>query len=130
MDGLGSEQAIIVRNQESKNDLPEAFKKMKGLVLTTEECKGLEYNDVIIWNFFDPNLLLKWRILKSLDYFPQIGKTKFNLEDFNIGEHEELISELKMFYTMVTRARCTLIIYDLHIPEQFFHMWTSHKLVE
>lgn len=88
MDGLGSEQAIIVRNQEKKNDLPEVFKKMKGLVLTTEECKGLEYNDVIIWNFFDPSLTLKWRILKSLNCFPQRGKTKFNLRDFNISEHE------------------------------------------
>jgi hypothetical protein len=35
-----------------------------------------------------------------------------------------------MFYTIVTRARCTLIIYDQHIPEQFMHIWTSHHLVE
>jgi hypothetical protein len=35
-----------------------------------------------------------------------------------------------MLYTVVTRARCTLIIYDEHIPEQFMHIWTSHFLIE
>lgn len=130
MEYLNSNQAIIVRNEESKASIPAAIKAMKGLILTTEECKGLEFDDVVVWNFFNPVLDLKWRILKSTDLYPQRGKTEFNLKDFNISEHEELITELKMFYTIVTRARCTLILYDQHIPEQFLYIWSSHKLVE
>ena len=41
-----------------------------------------------------------------------------------------MITELKIFYTIVTRARCTLILYDQNIPEPFLHIWNSHKLVE
>ncbi len=41
MEYLNSNQAIIVRNEESKANIPAAIKAMKGLILTTEECKGL-----------------------------------------------------------------------------------------
>ena len=86
-------------------------------MLTIEECKGLEYNDVVIYNFFDKRLNDKWKILKYAELFKQRGKTKFDKKDINNSEYEELITELKMLYTMVTRARCTLIIADENIPE-------------
>ena len=123
-------QAIIVRNEESKALLSEQLMKLKGLVLTAEECKGLQFDDVVVFNFFNPSLASKWKVLKYTDLYPQRGKTKFNLKDINISEYEQLITELKIFYTIVTRARCTLILYDQNIPEPFLHIWNSHKLVE
>ena len=48
----------------------------------------------------------------------------------NIQDYEELIGELKMLYTVVTRARCTLILHDNNIPEDFLYIWNSHNLVE
>ena len=48
----------------------------------------------------------------------------------NIQDYEELIGELKMLYTVVTRARCTLILHDNNIPEDFLYIWNSHFLVE
>ena len=47
---LGAHQAIIVRSEEAKNKLPESLKD--GIVLTVLEAKGLEFNDVLLYNFF------------------------------------------------------------------------------
>ena len=47
---LGAHQAILVRTEESKQKLPESLKH--GIVLTVLEAKGLEFNDVLLYNFF------------------------------------------------------------------------------
>ena len=47
---FGANQAILVRNQEAKERLPEELKA--AIVLTIFESKGLEFNDVILHNFF------------------------------------------------------------------------------
>ena len=47
---LGAYQAIIVRSDESRKSLPEPLKH--GIVLTVLEAKGLEFNDVLLYNFF------------------------------------------------------------------------------
>lgn len=41
---------IIVRDQRVKDELPEFMKSM--LCLTVYESKGLEFDDVILFNFF------------------------------------------------------------------------------
>ena len=48
---LGAHQAIIVRNEEKKHSLPDSLKN--GIVLTTLEAKGLEFNDVLLYDFFN-----------------------------------------------------------------------------
>ena len=49
---FGANQVIIVRNQEAKAALPE---RLRGaLVMTPLEAKGLEFQDVFIFNFFKP----------------------------------------------------------------------------
>ena len=47
---FGAHQAIIVRSQEEKHHLPDSLKN--GIVLTVLESKGLEFNDVLLYNFF------------------------------------------------------------------------------
>lgn len=47
---FGASQVIIVRDQRVKNELPEFMKSM--LCLTVYESKGLEFDDVILFNFF------------------------------------------------------------------------------
>lgn len=47
---FGASQVIIVREQAVKNELPEFMKSM--LCLTVYESKGLEFDDVILFNFF------------------------------------------------------------------------------
>ena len=47
---FGASQVIIVRDQHVKEQLPEFMKSM--LCLTVYESKGLEFDDVILFNFF------------------------------------------------------------------------------
>jgi hypothetical protein len=47
---FGANQVIIVREQRVKEELPEFMKSM--LCLTVYESKGLEFDDVILFNFF------------------------------------------------------------------------------
>jgi len=47
---FGAEQVIIVRTTESKSKVKIEFPT--ALVMTVEECKGLEFQDCIIYNFF------------------------------------------------------------------------------
>jgi flagellar biosynthesis GTPase FlhF len=47
---FGAHQAILVVNDEAKNKLPKALRI--GLVLTIYESKGLEFDDILLYNFF------------------------------------------------------------------------------
>ena len=47
---FGAHQAILVANEESKDRLPEELRS--GVVLTIYEAKGLEFDDILIYNFF------------------------------------------------------------------------------
>lgn len=56
---FGCNQVIIVRNQKSKGNLPSLLRH--ALCLTVYEAKGLEFDDVILYNFFteteaEPNM--------------------------------------------------------------------------
>ncbi|CAI5518321.1 unnamed protein product [Closterium sp. Naga37s-1] len=48
---LSATQAIIVRSAEEKRAMAGHF-RVKPVVLTVEECKGLEFEDVLLFNFF------------------------------------------------------------------------------
>lgn len=41
---------IIIKNEKSKEKIPKEFKKAN--ILTVHEAKGLEFNDVFLFNFF------------------------------------------------------------------------------
>ena len=62
---FGCDQVILVRNQHAKDRLPSFLKH--ALCLTIYEAKGLEFDDVILYNFFtDSETKEDWRVLKSL----------------------------------------------------------------
>jgi superfamily I DNA/RNA helicase len=63
---FGCNQVVIVRDQETKNTLPIFLKQ--ALCLTVYEAKGLEFDDVILYNFFcDSEATGQYRILKDLE---------------------------------------------------------------
>ena len=63
---FGCDQVIIVRDQESKQKVPAMLQH--ALCLTIYEAKGLEFNDVILFNFFNESPCHeKWHLLKTLD---------------------------------------------------------------
>ena len=55
---FGAHQAIIVPSEEVKKKLPEFLQK-GAIVLTVFEAKGLEFNDVLLFNFFSDSTVRK-----------------------------------------------------------------------
>lgn len=47
---FGAHQVIIVQSEEAKKTIPDVLKA--GIVLTVFESKGLEFDDVLLYNFF------------------------------------------------------------------------------
>ena len=47
---FGAHQAIIVANDQARDNIP--VELSLGLVLTIFEAKGLEFDDILIYNFF------------------------------------------------------------------------------
>jgi superfamily I DNA/RNA helicase len=47
---FGAQQVVLVRNEDAREALPEDLRA--GLVMTVFEAKGLEFDDVILYNFF------------------------------------------------------------------------------
>ena len=136
---FGAHQAIIVRNQQAKETLPAEFQG--ALCLTTNEAKGLEFDDVILYNFFKDSLAQnqEWRCVTQyqLDLQDEESEAREMLQSmrplqFNRSEHMALNDELKHLYVGVTRARVRVILYDedKKMRAPFWHFLTSNCLVE
>ncbi|CAI5967113.1 unnamed protein product [Closterium sp. NIES-64] len=133
---LSATQAIIVRSSEEKRRLLALF-AAKPVVLTVEECKGLEFQDVILFNFFtSPQSTTPWALLytymhdaglplaafshctcaatssRSINQGCSCGKGQQQLLQFNELKHCALCAELKQLYVAVTRAKQRLWVLD------------------
>jgi hypothetical protein len=125
---FGAHQVLLCRTQEAKDSLPSFLEGC--LAMTILESKGLEFDDVFIWNFLsDSRCQKEWRLVLSYlverdasekDNLDQAAATADNKEvagvlrtlDFNEHSHAALCSELKHLYTAITRARVRVVIYD------------------
>lgn len=52
---FGAHQVVIVRSKEVRQELPKIFES--AIVLTVFEAKGLEFDDVLLYNFFSDSLV-------------------------------------------------------------------------
>ena len=104
---FGAEQVILVRDAEMKKSLQGQIGNV-GLILTILESKGMEFDDVILWNFFTecPDEA-GIRSLETLNKEP---------ERFDSKRHGGMCSELKHFYVAITRARFQLFIMESSEP--------------
>jgi hypothetical protein len=125
---FGAHQVLLVRSQEAKGRLPAFLNEC--LAMTILESKGLEFDDVFLWNFLtDSRAKKEWRLvlsflvqqnaeehdrLEKASYSERDGKIAGMLRsmDFNEQAHQILCCELKHLYTAITRARVRVIIYD------------------
>ncbi|XP_064597505.1 TPR and ankyrin repeat-containing protein 1-like [Liolophura sinensis] len=131
---FGAHQAIVVVNEAARSSIPEELRA--GLVLTIEESKGLEFDDILLYNFFkDSDANDEWRIVTS--YLHRLATARDEPQAagpstpapveidqeaiqtsacrplaFNPMKHRVLCSEFKRLYTAITRARVNLWIYD------------------
>lgn len=72
---FGAHQVVLVRTLESENKLPSLLGNSI-LFLTISQAKGLEFDDVLILNFFkDSPALKEWSVLDSIN---QVGPHRGN----------------------------------------------------
>ncbi|KAJ5519217.1 DNA helicase UvrD-like C-terminal [Penicillium expansum] len=94
---FGAEQVILVRDDTSKDKLQTQIGDI-ALVLTILESKGMEFDDVLVYDFFGSSGLgSSYRCLHML---VQVARAQFDSQ-----KHAALCSELKSLYVAVTRAR-------------------------
>ncbi|XP_053570435.1 LOW QUALITY PROTEIN: TPR and ankyrin repeat-containing protein 1-like [Bombina bombina] len=129
---FGAHQVILVANEKAKENIPEELSL--ALILTIYEAKGLEFDDVLLYNFFtDSEASKEWRIISSftpviylndknqplievpLDSLSASTSRPFTL---NPEMHKLLNGELKQLYTAITRARVNLWIFDENLEKR------------
>ncbi|XP_055414700.1 TPR and ankyrin repeat-containing protein 1 isoform X2 [Bubalus kerabau] len=144
---FGAHQVILVANEMAKEKIPEELGL--ALVLTVYEAKGLEFDDVLLYNFFtDSEAYKEWKIISSFtpsssgcreESQPMIEVPLENCSSsqgravtMNPEMYKLLNGELKQLYTAITRARVNLWIFDEN-PEKrapAFKYFMKRKFVE
>jgi tetratricopeptide (TPR) repeat protein len=101
---FGAEQVILTRDDVGKDKLIQKIGET-ALVLTILQAKGMEFDDVILWDFFsttpDP---AGWRSLQHSSH----GESS----RFDVVKHAAICSELKHLYVAITRARVRFIMIE------------------
>ena len=132
---FGSNQAIIAPDEETKERVPEALRT--GLVLTVYQIKGLEFNNVLLYDFFVSSKSGNdWRVITGYLNNLLDPNSKPDLPEdlhadlsqflsarprplqFDAQKHRLLASELKQLYTAITRAKEKVWIFDSSIERR------------
>ncbi|KAF5747513.1 hypothetical protein HS088_TW05G00235 [Tripterygium wilfordii] len=134
MAGFGAEQVILVRDDVSRKEIYRLVGK-KALVLTILECKGLEFQDVLLYNFFGFSPLKnQWRLLygymREQNFLDSTSSHSF--PSFTEAKHNVLCSELKQLYVAITRTRQRLWICENveEHSEPMFDYWKKKCLIQ
>ncbi|KAI6022561.1 hypothetical protein EDC04DRAFT_334245 [Pisolithus marmoratus] len=115
--GFGARQYILVRDEKAKEKLEQQVGAI-GVILTIYEAKGLEANDVLLYNFFeDSNVdLSRWRVVLAATGGVVGGHSERQRQapcfERNESRYAGVCSELKFLYVGITRACKRLWIVD------------------
>ncbi|OVA06987.1 UvrD-like Helicase [Macleaya cordata] len=133
MIGFGAEQVILVRDDSVRKEIAKHIGK-QALVLTIVECKGLEFQDVLLYNFFGSSPLKNhWRVLYG--YMKEqnlLDSEHKSFPRFSKAKHKILCSELKQLYVAITRTRQRLWICENieEFSKPIFDYWKKLCLVQ
>eukprot|EP00742_Colponemidia_sp_Colp-10_P005402 GILJ01005771.1.p1 GENE.GILJ01005771.1~~GILJ01005771.1.p1 ORF type:complete len:2593 (-),score=466.03 GILJ01005771.1:108-7886(-) len=88
---FGANQVILVRDQQAKDKLPEILRH--ALCMTIYEAKGLEFDDVILYNFWQDSALDEstWQVIRKVygDLENNVEAHNTCLRELAIGFQEE-----------------------------------------
>ncbi|KAG8969178.1 hypothetical protein FRC03_004131 [Tulasnella sp. 419] len=126
---FGHDQAIIVRNKEAKRRLRAKIGKKRGIIMTLYQSKGLEFNDVLLYDFFaDSDVSAEaWKIVLY-----QTNGTADTQQHLKFDEllHGPVQKELKCLYVAMTRARQNIWVWDTsEKSESMKRLWMMEDLV-
>ncbi|XP_068331789.1 uncharacterized protein [Pyrus communis] len=132
--GFGAEQVILVRDDDARKEVSK-FVGKHALVLTIVECKGLEFQDVLLYNFFGSSpMKTKWRVIYDYmkDQYLLDSTLPQRFPRFSEAKHNILCSELKQLYVAVTRTRQRLWVCENaeEISKPMFDYWKKKCLVQ
>ncbi|KAI4357246.1 hypothetical protein L6164_001207 [Bauhinia variegata] len=132
--GFGAEQVILVRDDCARNEISNYVGK-HALVLTILECKGLEFQDVLLYNFFGSSPLKnRWRVIYQFMNEQNLldSTAPKSYPSFSDSKHNVLCSELKQLYVAVTRTRQRLWICENNedFSRPMFDYWIKKCLVQ
>ncbi|KAF8837940.1 hypothetical protein BDN67DRAFT_908328 [Paxillus ammoniavirescens] len=133
---FGAQQCILVRDDEARDKLREQVGDV-GLIMTLYESKGLEFNDVLLYNFFEDSAvdLSRWRVLLNHTEGEADGRdlSKVYAPSFerDEGRFAGVCSELKLLYVGITRARKNMWIVDKSDKSEPMRViWTSRDQIQ
>ncbi|MBF2057531.1 MAG: AAA family ATPase [Cyanobacterium sp. T60_A2020_053] len=101
---FGTKNAIIVSDESEKEKLAPYFPLDSERILTIQEIKGLEFDEVLVWNFFDS--FHSWTNRQNAQ-INELNRFKYNC-----------------LYVCITRARNRLFFYD----ETAVNFWQNESL--
>uniref|UniRef100_A0A803KZ70 UvrD-like helicase ATP-binding domain-containing protein n=2 Tax=Chenopodium quinoa TaxID=63459 RepID=A0A803KZ70_CHEQI len=132
--GFGAEQVILVRDDCDRKEISSYVGK-HALVLTIVECKGLEFQDVLLYNFFGSSPLKnQWRVIYEFMKLQNLLDTNLqpSFPNFNPAKHNVLCSELKQLYVAITRTRQRLWICENKedLSKPIFDYWKKLCVVQ
>ncbi|KAI6114348.1 P-loop containing nucleoside triphosphate hydrolase protein [Pisolithus sp. B1] len=133
---FGAQQCILVRDENAKEKLRQQVGDI-GLFMTLYESKGLEFNDVLLYNFFEDSKmdLSRWRlVLAAIDGVVE-GRNKSQLRapcfERDESRYVGVCGELKLLYVGITRARKNMWIVDKpNKAEPMRLFWTSRSQIQ
>ncbi|CAE6538460.1 unnamed protein product [Rhizoctonia solani] len=128
---FGAQQAIIVRSEATAQSLTQRLQK-GCTVITLLETKGLEFDDILLYNFFQDSEApaSAWRVILSLSVRNESVRVQFEKSESHIAASPVLCSELKQLYVAVTRARHRCWIWDSgETIDAMKVLWEGLKLI-
>ncbi|RXW16510.1 hypothetical protein EST38_g9345 [Candolleomyces aberdarensis] len=123
---FGARQCILVRDDAAKDKLQKQVGDI-GLILTLYESKGLEFDDVLLYKFWEDSTvgLKQWRVVLNL-----IETRSVHAPSFDEERHAGVCSELKFLYVAITRSRKNLWIVDCsEKAEPMKMLWDSKGFI-
>ncbi|KAI0042885.1 hypothetical protein FA95DRAFT_1609833 [Auriscalpium vulgare] len=127
---FGAQQCILVRNDVARDKLRQQVGDV-GLIMTLYESKGLEFNDVLLYNFFEDSSadVAQWRVI--LNALKRTERLKVPAPLFDDTRHAGVCNELKFLYVALTRARKNLWLVDRSDTGEPMRMfWTAKGLIQ
>uniref|UniRef100_A0A2P2IUH4 Uncharacterized protein n=1 Tax=Rhizophora mucronata TaxID=61149 RepID=A0A2P2IUH4_RHIMU len=95
------------------------------------ECKGLEFQDVLLYDFFGKSpIKSEWEVIYGYMKDRKLPAPPRHFPCFNKLKRNTLCYELKQLYVAITRTKQRLWILDKGLPHSLFYYWATLHLVK